>query len=1510
MRKATIVIMSLVLSISVNAQNTDWVDQMNDPNANFYTIKQSFENYWDGKEIEKGKGHKQFMRWANFWEARVYPEGNFPDMRVLAQSFNQVQNSGGSNLGQWQPMGPYNGSTIGSTMGIGRINRVIFHPNDHQIVFACTPAGGLWKSTDGGTTWSTNTDQLTNLGVSDLAINPLNPDVMYMATGDRDGGDTYSYGILKTTDGGASWNPTGLSIGISFAVRVQNVYVSPADTSVVLVASRAGIYRSTDGAASFTRVQTGSYNNMIQKVGNTNVLFSTSLSGSGCRIYRSNDMGLTWNVLTDPTLPTSNSRRIELAVTPHDSNYIYAVVGNSNNGLEGVYRSTNGGVSWTQVLDGGTKNLLGWSSNGNDSGGQAWYDLAIAVNPQDKQEIFVGGVNIWRSGNGGNSWNIAAHWYGAGSAPFVHADIHHLIYQPVTNHLYAGTDGGVYRDIPFQTSWDELNDGMNITQYYKLSAGASDTAVMLGGAQDNGSHRYKNGIWKVVKGGDGMDNAINPKNPNIMFAASQYGNFSKSINGGNNFTASFNLPAGVNGSGGWVTPIELDPKHPDTVYIGYSRLYRSYNSGVSFTTASPSGLTGGADIDVIAISPSHTEVIYIAEGNNLWRSGNRGGNWANRSNNIIGSNSITHIAVHPRDPNHIYITRSGYSSSQKVQESLDGGQSWTSISTGLPNVPANCITIEDNIELGMYVGTDLGVYYRDSVNPSWVAFNAGLPNVIVNELEVNYNNRKLRAATYGRGMWQTPLFGDLVAPEAKAIFPTAVCVGDTVDLMDNSDYNPSSFNWYIEPATYSYVNGTSSTSQNPQVVFSQSGFYNISLVVDNGIGIDSAYFASAVVAGGLPLPYSNNFNQLDDLTEWQYEPVSPGWEAVSSSQGMSFRADLFNNPTSGARYNLTSPAVNLTGHDSVELSFDYAYSGALNSADDSLLVYVADNCADNWTLVASYGENGSNSFKTTAGIASSFNPGASDWCGNGSAGCKTVSLYNYSGMEGVRVRFVAVNSGDNHIYLDNVKIEGKSLSAPSVAFSSATQVCAMDSISFYDQTYGSPDTYQWTFTGPVTLVSSDRNPKILFTQAGNYDVKFVASNSIGSDSVVLSSYIQVDPADSVSSMITATLDTICPGNDFTVSLSGANFGSSPRITWYVNGQAVSTGGDVTLDFKNLVDGDLVHAEIKSSLACAFPDRASTNVITVHTYPNLILQMNLPNLMCTTDSAFALVGIPAGGTFSGNGVVNGSFDPAIAGTGSSPVTYTLTTGSGCTYTTTKYVGVTQPISLSVSGNEQSCELGDPVSLSVGQPAGGQYSGPGVYNNMFYPDSVSGVGTYPLTYSYFSTICGTSSIGFNMVVQSAPAAPGVIVHSSYLECDRTASSYQWYDSNGAISGETSKTFTPSVDGQYRVEISDNQGCKATSQDAGFFIGIKDLPVGFDFKLYPNPSTDILNVDLQALSDYDLDLKIYDQLGSLVVSRDLTVAGSLNESVDVSNLAAGVYLFTLEGEEVDIRQKIIIK
>lgn len=1507
--------MKYILSISLVAflfssafsQNSDWVDQMQDPSVNFYTVQQSFEDAWENKQYEKGKGWKQYKRWEAFMAERVFPDGERPNPSTLGLTFNSVQQSqSASNNGNWQAKGPFNGSPIG---GIGRINRITFDPNNSSTVWAGAAAGGVWKSTNSGTSWTTNTDLLPNLGVSDIAIDPTNSQIMYLASGDKDGGDTYSYGILKSIDGGLTWNTTGLSHNISQLIRISDIYINPNNTSIIIASTRQGIYRSTDAAASFTLVQSGVFNIIEQKPGDPNILYSSTIINSSSDIWRSTNNGISWVQVISPNVPASGMRRIELAVTPDDPEYVYALAGNAANGFEGIYRSTNSGVTWTKRTNSSSPNLMGWRSNGSDSGGQAWYDLTIAVSPTDKDLVYTGGVNIWRSTNGGSNWSISGHWTGSGSAAFVHADIHHLTFNP-DGRLYAGTDGGVYRRPTTNNSWVSLNDGMNITQYYRISADGVDTTLFAAGAQDNGTHLYDNGTWDHILGGDGMDCAVNPKNPSIIYASSQYGNFRKSNNRGNSFNANFGLSNTVRGSGAWVTPIRIDPIHPDTLYIGYSSVYRSYNAGASFSAVG-NGYSGN-NIDQIAISPTHTNVIYIADGSSLYRSDNYATDFTNIS--VPSSRTITQIAVAYDDPMHVYITRSGYSSGQKVYESYDGGSSWKNLSLNLPNIPANCIVPEISKANGLYVGTDLGVFYKDDKKDIWIPYNSNLPNVIVRDLEINYQDRKLKAGTYGRGVWQSPLYSDISAPLADFNIPTAVCDGDTIKLLENSFYNASSWAWNITPADFVFVNGTSANSPNPEIAFTQSGIFNVELTVTNAFGSDSKSIVSAIAVGGFPLPFSEDFEAANSMDKWDISDATfNNWNresvAGNSPGNNAARTYLFNN--AAGPYSLITPNLDFRGHDSIKLSFDYAYSGRIINSGDSLKIYIASNCSDTWTLLQALGEDGTNNFSTQNATNFIFSPSiAADWCGNpGFGDCGFINLAAYDNTEGVRLKFEAVSSGGNNLFLDNIQITGTPNTAPDAGFSAKQLVCAQDTIEFKDQSYGSPSSFEWTFPGAIPTTSTDKNPSVVYTQAGIYNVSLKVTSVLGSDSIMKMSYIVIDPADSVSINLVANSSTICSNDTLAVTVNSLNQGPNPAIKWYVNGSLYSSNSSGSYSFLGLNDGDEIYATIASSLECAFPSLAYSDTLTVSMFSPTVVQISPPGNLCLTDPALNLTASPAGGSFSGFGVSGSTFDPVTAGVGNHVVYYEYTDMNGCTFVDEAIIAVDIPPTIIMGSIPDVCEGQSLLFLHYASPVGGSFSGPGVTQNYFFPDS-AGVGTHMLYYTFQAGNCTSVVDSTSITVVPNPSQPSITYQGSDLVCSQIASNYQWYRNGVRIIGANTMVYTPVNSGAFTVEVITPEGCSAESDDFDLNIGLDEFNNTIAFGLYPNPANKELTVEIETQSPPKANLFITNALGQNVLKIALDQNNHIIKKIDVSHLPGGAYIISIRGDNINISKQLLIQ
>jgi PKD repeat protein len=816
---------------TLSAQN--WAEMMSDPAVNFYEVQNSFEEYWKERDYkEKGKGWKAFKRWEWFTEQRVYPSGDRRQMdQAMAAWFRESADPANrgqrTEVGNWSFLGP---SVIPSDGGgAGRCNFLRFDPHDPSILWTGSPGGGLWKSVNGGQSWTNwHTDFLPVIGCTDLAIDPDNTDILYLATGDGYGNDTYTIGVIKSTDGGYTWQPTGLSWDVSESRRIRRLLMHPANSSFLLAATNSGIFVTTDAGETWTLAQNGNFYDLEFKPDDPQIVY-----GTANQFFRSEDGGFTWSQIETGMPPFNGIQRMEIAVTPADPERVYVVAARNNDyGFYGFYRSNDAGNSFSERAT--SPNLLGWSPNGGDSGGQGWYDLAIAASPTDPGVVLVGGVNIWRTNNGGDNWSLNAHWYGGGGAPYVHADVHDLIFVPGSGSaFYAACDGGVFRTTNGGSAWTDLSNGLEIAQLYRFSNSATNPELILSGWQDNGSNLKNNNAWRHVLGGDGMECIIDHSNPSVMYGSLYYGYVLKSTNGGNSFDVIVNSDGGgVDSRGLWVTPYVMHPTNPNTLLIGKNELYRS-TSGGDYWSALGS-LTGNGQIRAIAYAPSNPLHIYASRGNILNRSTNGGITFNNFSSGLPNL-TLTYIAVSHTQPGHLWITYSGYSAEQKVFRSVSGGANWVNYSEGLPNIPVNCIVYEKGSNDRVYIGTDAGVWYRDATMAEWVPFSNGLPNVIVNELEIHYATGKLRAATYGRGVWESDLYFKPVAPEAAmTVSPFPVCAGQSLVFEDNSSNNPETRQW-------SFPGGTPSVSfdAQPEVTFKEAGEFTVVLTVSNAAGSSS-----------------------------------------------------------------------------------------------------------------------------------------------------------------------------------------------------------------------------------------------------------------------------------------------------------------------------------------------------------------------------------------------------------------------------------------------------------------------------------------------------------------------------------------------------------------------------------------------------------------------------------------------------------------------------------------------
>ncbi|MBM3436306.1 MAG: hypothetical protein FJY07_08850, partial [Bacteroidetes bacterium] len=750
-------IFSLMLLIAVSLKAQQWKnnlpkDKVQKGTLTFFDIQNAFNDYWEPYQVKDGyyltsegekvraPGWKQFRRWEWYWENRINPEtGEFPTTSAWEELVKyEKENSGTkSTSGNWTSLGP--NTTSGGYAGLGRLNCAGFVTGDNNSIYVGSASGGIWKTTNGGSTWTPLGDQNAVLGVSDIVVVPgSNPHIIYIATGDRDGGsmwslsggqnnDNNSVGVLKSTDGGNTWNTTGLSFTPSQQRTTNRLLIDPSDYNIIYAATSVGVYKTTNGGTNWTLLSSTHFIDLELNAATSATLYGSTWNGD---IYRSTNSGGSWTA----TLTTSNYRT-ELAVTSGNPALVYAVMANSSEGLAGVYKSTDGGASFTQVFSGATTNMLNWDCSSTSGGGQGSYDLCIAADPNNENNVFVGGVTTWKSTNGGTSWSITNHWtssYGCGVSE-VHADQHFLGYQNGTSVLFEGNDGGFYKTTDNGANWTHLGNGLVTSQIYRMSTAQTVANENICGLQDNGTKAYLSGSWSDEIGGDGFDCAINYSDHNILYGELYYGDIRRSTNHGASWTA---ITSGLSGTAHWCAPFLIDPTTPATVYIGYQDVFRSTNQGTSWTKIST---WSGSTLRTLAVAPSNSNYIYAATQSILYRTTIGGTTWSNITGTIpVGSGYITSICVKSNDPNTAWVSLGGYNA-YRVYETTNGGTTWTDISAGLPSIPVMSLiqNKQNTSQVELYAGTDVGIYVKVGA-ANWVSFSNGLPNVVVTDLDIYY----------------------------------------------------------------------------------------------------------------------------------------------------------------------------------------------------------------------------------------------------------------------------------------------------------------------------------------------------------------------------------------------------------------------------------------------------------------------------------------------------------------------------------------------------------------------------------------------------------------------------------------------------------------------------------------------------------------------------------------------------------------------------------------------------
>jgi photosystem II stability/assembly factor-like uncharacterized protein len=712
------------------------------------------------------------------WEhARRMPIDLFawPKKHRKQESINRIDdgvdrdpNIAGIQPNGWTWLGPGN---IG-----GRVRSILIHPTNAEVMWLGSVTGGIWKTTDGGATWAPLDDFMGNLSVTTMVMSPSDPNVIYAGTGEgvflvnhiKD--LTRGAGVFKSTDGGTTWTQLAATATPDW-YHVGRLAINPSNNQILLAATASGIWRSADGGTTWTKQDPFTMLDINFHPTDGMKCIASGSSGSG--VHYSTDGGLTWS----PAEGIPLFGRTEIAYAKSNPALVFASV--DSRGGE-IYVSTDAGQTFALRNTG--QNFFAPAGGS----GQGWYDNALWVDPTNSNTLIVGGIDLWRSTDGGATFTKISRWESAPNS--AHADQHVIVessqFNGATNRtVFFGNDGGLYRasDVYAVTQfdgWTELNNNLGITQFYS-GAGNPSSGRVIGGTQDNGTLRYTGNTetWNTPFGGDGGWSAADATDPDYLYGEYVYLNVHRSSNAGVSSeyisgqfwngsdwawkNEPFLIPDALTRNALFIAPFVLDPNNSNRILAGGARLWRTNDAKTPNTNAAgPSWAAIGNPsfslISAIAIAKGNSDLIWIGYQNgDVYFTTNGTAEspvWTRVDLNfpILPKRYCTRITIDPTNTNRVYVTFGGFSP-DNVWRTEDNGSSWANITANLPSAPVRSLAIWERNPNRLYVGTEVGVFASENGGTSWSATNDGPSNCSVDELF--WMNDTLVAATHGRGMF-------------------------------------------------------------------------------------------------------------------------------------------------------------------------------------------------------------------------------------------------------------------------------------------------------------------------------------------------------------------------------------------------------------------------------------------------------------------------------------------------------------------------------------------------------------------------------------------------------------------------------------------------------------------------------------------------------------------------------------------------------------------------------------
>ena len=628
----------------------------------------------------------------------------------------------------------------------GRITSIVIDPTDAKIIYIGAALGGVWKTIDGGGTWNPTSDNKESLAIGALAMDPNNPQILYAGTGEGNYSDSYyGAGILKTTNGGSTWDPpvnhwedptcpagdpTCDQYGTFTGSNFSRIAINPVTTNTIFAAGASGLFRSTDGGSTWIKMSNGTPPRQVTDViinpANTDIVYAAFLDTGIYQTTNANATTPAWNKLTSGLPATGVFSRISLSISPSSPQVVYALMADLGTSLvDKFYNTTDGGNTWNSI-----------ALPGGNIGEHGYYNLNIAVDPNTPDIVYLGAISLWKASRDATTgtWNFTD------IGRNIHVDHHAFAFDPTNSSvIYAGNDGGIYKSTDGGTTWiDSINKGLSITQFTFLDKHPTSDAFVMAGTQDNGTQQFRNSpVFHQVDDGDGGYVAIDQTQPNNMIHGRHHRIVLHSMDGGKSW-ADISISIDQYGTSQVYPPIVLDRSNQNNVAFGGDRILLDSAQGKGGWPISKM-LPNSGDV-ASAIDYVDTNLIYVGtKQGKVYRLVNSGGGvWTATAIDappLPYSSTIEDIRALPNDPNTVVMVMYEFRFSniwRGVVAPGGGSAAWNDISgVGMPKIGAKALEIEPSSPNIMYVGTDIGVYRTTDAGTSWSLFSDGLPNCAV-----------------------------------------------------------------------------------------------------------------------------------------------------------------------------------------------------------------------------------------------------------------------------------------------------------------------------------------------------------------------------------------------------------------------------------------------------------------------------------------------------------------------------------------------------------------------------------------------------------------------------------------------------------------------------------------------------------------------------------------------------------------------------------------------------------